>query len=1117
MLQAIQIIGTPPLEAGSVNLNNLCYAKALADLIHLPSRHLLFRRSMRGSHWPFLSTLVLLVSLGSYAHAQEVAASSAPQQNITARAGEHPEFDRVVFDWPRTTAYNVTRDGNRVTVHFGSNAHIQFNGFSFLTRAKGFTTSSSSDGGMTVSFTVSPDASLHDFTTGNSVAIDIQGGVAKTAPAAAVARTQAAPVAALPSPVAQLALAQAAPPPVAASAPKAAPPQEVPKTDAAAKVDVSKADTTKTDTVKTAMTALPPAPITPPAIVPLATTAPIGSTITLGSAASLGSSAPLGSSIPEISSPSMARPQNAVTGPSYTGGVVKLPPAPEIDIGDTPTPVATLDPKISTRAAVWQRAGYGYIIFDRKLTLSLDVLTKDQVAPRVALEALDLDKASGFRFRIPDDTDIHAARDGSAWKILLAHRQPDIPVSISLVAQPDFALGARYLLPLPDSPDPIRFIDPIVGDNLYLVPLTQTEAFSVVRRMSDFIIVPAAQGLVIKPLTDKMIIRAVSDGIEVTNEGGSRMSSATDTGASQQSTQQARAAAMGKSLFDFAGWRGKPNETFTQTRQRVQQTIVDVPERERNRARLDLARFYFAHGNGEEALAMMNWLASQVPDLRAHADFSALEGAAHILAYHPEDGLKDLDTPLFNGQPEIELWRAIGEAEERDWSNAEEKFSVTENILSGYPEPFHSRFTVLAIESALAAGKEREAAEWLDQFENGQHEDSADAAIAYLHGVIHAKAGRAASAESSWKEAAGMSDRLYKVRAEMALIDLSVANGTHTPAQAADRLEALRFAWRGDDLEVDILHRLGEFYVQAHNVKSGLAVLASITQLYPSSPMTPAIRDEMSHIFHDVFLGDLGKKMSPLDSLTLYQQYRNLMPTGADGIATTQNLAERLVAIDLLEQAGDLLEDLVKNKLSGEEKGHVSARLAAIRLLDHKPDAALAALDYSNGEFFPPDLQNERQLLRAKALADLGRNDDALALLHDNNRESAKLLRADITMHAQHWTDAAKALMDLIGAPPKPGEQLSNDQADWLVNCAVALSLAGDQVGLDKLAIDYGAAMSGTPENDTFRVLTQPEKTGQLKDITAAQSRIADVNMFQGFLNSYRQSTATDAPPAPQK
>jgi predicted negative regulator of RcsB-dependent stress response len=584
---------------------------------------------------------------------------------------------------------------------------------------------------------------------------------------------------------------------------------------------------------------------------------------------------------------------------------------------------------------------------------------------------------------------------------------------------------------------------------------------------------------------------------------------ALDTGAPARGTQTKTGSL--KSLFDFTTWGGKPGETFTQARQRLQQTIVDVPESERNRTRLELARFYFARGEGEEAVGLLKFIAKQVPDLRSHADFMALLGASEILAYRPDEGLKDLSDPTLSDEPEAELWQAVGFAQLRDWQQAEEKFSVRQDMLKQYPEPFFSRFFVLAIESALAAGKDHEAANWLDYVSNAPHQSTIDAALYYLRGVLAAKAGRASDAEDSWKAAERSNDQLYKIRAELALIDLGVSTASLTPAQAADRLEALRFGWRGDDLEVDILHRLGQFYIQAKNVKAGLNVLSQAITLYPSSPMAPAIRAEMASAFHDVFLGNLGKKLSALDNLTLYQQYRDLMPKGKEGDAIMRNLAERLVAVDLLDQASSILEDLVKNHLQGEEKDRAALRLGAIRLLDHKPEEAMAGLDLIGKDVLSPSLQNQRILLKARALAELNRNDEAAALLKDNTSPGAEMLRADIAMHTQKWGDAANAMMNLVGPPPPSGKTLTSEQTTELINAAIAYALNNDQPGLDKLGIDYGAAMAGTPQNDTFLMLTRPDKTGQLRDLAAAQAQLSQVDMFQGFLNNYRRAEAAEA------
>ena len=995
-------------------------------------------------------------------------APATAEVKIVTRAGTHPTFERIVFDTPRSVAYVVQREGTKVTITFPVAAKMDLRPLTKakLTRARDFTTDGTDK--LAVHFVVDEKAVIKDFISDSAIVIDVMGAntVAapnepKVPPSLAVPIVEPkATVETTKTPIAEAKPTEATP--AAAPSPAAAPTTPVEQNQAVAPV--------VNDEVS---------PKAGPALVPVAA-AP----------------APLApaAQIIEASSSEIIRP------------VLETVPKtkkPDLEIGFTPELVATLDPGTVTGAAIFTRGGYGYILFDRKLIFDLAALS-DKKAPKVALELIDLRRTNGFRFVMPEGAEIRATRTDSAWQIYLSKQRNEISVSTALVAQPDFALGARMILPVPDAPEPVRFTDPVIGDDLIAVPLLETQAFNIPRHMADFAVVPSAQGLVIKPRHEKVTVRAVSDGVEITAIGGLRLSRSNDTGASQQSANKAKAAAAGKSVFDFAGWGSKPNETFTTTRQRLMQSTVDVPEAEKNRARLDLARLYFASGMGQEAVSLLNFLAQLVPDLPTHPEFMALRGAAHILANHPNEGLRDLSDSQLTYQPEIELWQAVAAAQLRDWATAEEKFNLTEGVLASYPEPFYSHFAVLAIEAAIAMDKDREAAEWLDRLEAGAYRSEIGPAMEYLRGVMQSKTGRSELAEVLWRSVAKSSDRLYKTRAELALVDLGVATNSLTPIQAAERLEGLRYAWRGDDLELDILHRLGNFYVEAKRFREGLTILGQAVRLYPDSPMTVKVREEMGVVFHDIFLGNVAENMTPVEALTLYQDFRELMPPGEDGKAVTRNLAERLVAIDLLDQAAGLLESQVKNSLQGEEKAKVGTRLAAIRLLDHNADAALAALDLSQVDGMSAALQNERLLLRARALSEQKKGDEALELLKGSDSQPARLLRADITMRAERWSAAVIALQELIGPPPGGDAKLTEEQAQWLVDCAIALSLANDVAGLDKLAIDFGAPMSITSQKDTFRILTRPEKTGQMRDIAAAQARLAEVDMFQSFLENYR-------------
>lgn len=994
--------------------------------------------------------------------------SGPPLPSLVLRTGEHPAFDRIVFDAPKGMTYTLSRQDNALLISFSSPAKLALPKVK-LTRATGFQIVQGSDGTapLVVRFAIAPQSTQKDFMSGSSIVIDVFGGPAPQT---------ALPMAPLAAPPTKSVVAAAPTPPaeekktVVAISPTPLPPapQPVP----------SSSPTPPEDRLAPASVETPPPPHD--AVAPTPQAAPVT----------------------PIATQETSLPQEA---PSFVSPVIKIDPNILAQIQDIlnekePRPVAVFDPKVPVGAAVFVRGGYITILFDRKLGGDSLLLSP---SPRLKLEPVNLPYNTGFRIAVPEGVGVRATRRESAWEVYLT--APNVPPALSteFVSQPEFALGARLLVPTSAPPKPVIYPDPVVGDDLLVLPLSEPGAFSIKRKLADFIVVPAAQGLVIKPRHEKVMARIVPDGIEITAEGGLKLSPTVDRGLSEEA--RAGADKAHKPLFDFSGWRGRHGDTFSQTRQRLMQTIIDVKENERILARLDLARFYFAHGNGKESLAILEYIQKQLPEIETHTDFLSLRGACYAWVGRAQEAVADLNHPSLATQPEATLWKAVAASGLHDWTAAFEQFNASWDILADYPEPFRSRFSILAIESAVAVGADDKISPWLSQFEKRGYASSSEPALLYLKAVTYSKVGRADLAEKLWRQVVRGHDRLYKIRAELALVDLGVATKSLTPKQAVDRLEGLRYAWRGDDLELDILTRLGWFYMDAKNFRMGFQVLSQALRLFPNAPPTAALRVEMVRKFRDLFMTDLGKALSPIDSLSLFTDYKVLLPAGEEGNDVRMNLAERLIDIDLLDPASKLLKDIIKNASKPEDRVKVATRLAAVSLLDRKANEALLQLDQSEEEAktMPEAVQNERRLLRVRSLSELGKYEDALKMFPAQNTKAAMLLRADIAMRAKNWPDASKALMDLIG-PPIADKPLDEERAAWLVNAALALTQAGDTAGLDRLAIEYGAAMDKTSRANLFRVLTQPEKVSQMKDLRTAQSKLGEVDMFRGVLDSYR-------------
>ena len=134
------------------------------------------------------------------------------------------------------------------------------------------------------------------------------------------------------------------------------------------------------------------------------------------------------------------------------------------------------------------------------------------------------------------------------------------------------------------------------------------------------------------------------------------------------------------------------------------------------------------------------------------------------------------------------------------------------------------------------------------------------------------------------------------------------------------------------------------------------------------------------------FLGSKGDDLPPVDALGMFYEFRELTPIGRRGDEMIRRLADRLVAVDLLDQAAELLQYQVDKRLEGAARAQVAARLAMVYLTNRKPDRAIAALRTTRIADLSGELRQQRLLLEARAQSDVGRHDLALDIISQHHR-----------------------------------------------------------------------------------------------------------------------------------
>ena len=997
----------------------------------------------------------------------QATAPTADLPFVNVRAGRHPTYNRLVFDWETPVNYTLSREGGVLTVRFDQPARTNVGQLN-LSRTPFFAGPQESieNGGLRVTVGVPESGTLRDLKVGERVVIDVLAdqSARATPPGDAVAGT---------------------PTQVAAVEPVEPTPNE-----AVADSVETPESANVTPNVQDEITSEAQPQLDQPA----PDEAPNASAQALPSA-------------PELPSQPLAVPQEQSGGFGRIASDVVA--SPQFDVQMQPIPgglrMTFVWPE-DVAAAVFPRAGYYWVAFDKPGRASFPTAAEELTRIVPLAEQVSTRRGTALRFLVAGGLRPSISREGSNWEIIF-RQEGGSPQSAIPVVPDAGSETPRIFLPVDDAADRVDFTDPEVGDQVQVIPVGQAGAGVVdPRNFIEFQLLPTLQGVAVVPFAESVFVQPRRNGAQVVSDEGLILSPPLGDQEEQVADGfRNRFPDVEGDTYKFRTWQRVSPARYQDERKALLLEVSRAPTSSRSVARKDLALFKFAHGLNAEAVGILNRINEEDPTYYLTDELQQVAAAAQVMMQREEEAELILFKPRFDQDNEVALFRGLHYAQQGEWERALPYLIQGQDMIDFFPVEYRGRFRLALAEANIEMDNpdvvEPIVADILDEEMPVRFHDQAR----YLDALALAAQGQWNEAFGTLEELADSEDRWTAARARLADIRFKVEQEELTLNEAVDELELMRFAWRGGDFELGLVRDLANFHYLNGDYRNSLLTMRQTLGNFTGHPDAARVANEMNGVFEELYLEGRADELPPVRALALYQDFRELTPVGDKGDQMIRYLADRLVQVDLLDQAAELLRHQLDFRLSGSRRAEVARQLAVIYLLNRQPREALRTIRATEFSEIPQIIRRQRRHLEARALADMDRFDDALALLAADQSTEAEMLRADVSWRAKEWANAARSLSSLLGTKfREPEAVLERREREWLLQSAVALNMAGDREGLDLLRDRWTPKLEGSAEADTFASLTAVVDPSAFSYRELAPA-IAGVEGLEAFMSSYRE------------
>ncbi|WP_424982987.1 hypothetical protein [Maritalea sp. S77] len=765
-----------------------------------------------------------------------------------------------------------------------------------------------------------------------------------------------------------------------------------------------------------------------------------------------------------------------------------------------------------TPAAVFKRGDTVWMVFDTHVAIDapadMDLLggiTQDIKVDRAGETQI-------VQMTMNADRLATLGAEGRSWVLSLGDIliAPTEPMTLTQQRQSDGRTVLVADLKRPGRVHQMR--DPNVGDLLQVVT-AYPPSRAIVRDLEyvDFKALRAVHGLVVKPYHSDVELRIEGADVVLDAKDQLMLSSATDINREVPIEIGERVG-----YIDLSGGDISRPDRFIEQREEIQVRAAEGEGAARESARVELARYYLSNRLMHEALGVLDVWEKDTKRPKLADEGKMVQAAANVLAGRAEDALEILLEEPFVEAPDAIVWRTIARVKRGEYEIARNDALLAEQAVEAYPLWVANEFFFSAARAAVEMGDSTSAIRYLGGIDFGSLSNEDLSRYDLLAGRVDEVDKRYADALETYGAVLNRDVRPTHAEAVYRTLLVLEKQGNIDLNKAVETLSIQSLTWRGGELGANIQELYGRLQFKNQDYRGGFETLERMQVVHQDTPQETRHFELSKEIFENLFLNGEADRLEPVRALGLYYDFRKLTPAGAKGDEMIRNLARRLVRVDLLDQAAELLDYQIDNRLEGVARSKIAADLAVIHIANRRADLALKALYKTRLANLVPQLERQRRILEAKALIDAGRDELAVEILRNIEGFDARLLEVDAHWAGRRYREAGELIERIYVDQYTDGNTLPTSVRNDLVKAAVAYTLGNDEIGLTRLRAKFSNRMSSTPEWPVFEFVTSKTAFGT-REFKALAREIADVDSLNSFLAAYKERYGTDGALAPDQ